>query len=140
PFSLLRRAPRVQVHDGGEPLAVLDREATCQDLHVVDELGGEEPAEKSADRVGEWNSVELVLDVGMVAAGKQVPERVVDESGLRGEDLVDGLRVAARQLFDLLVLERRSGRGRVGGCRRQWAVPLDYHLLLGGRPQREGDA
>ena len=136
PLALLRGPAGIEVHHGGEALAVLDAQPAGQDFHAVDQLGREEPAEQSAHRVGERNAVELVLDVGVVPAGEEVPERVVDEARLRGEDLVDRLGAAARQLLDLFAVERGHGGGDPRGCRRQGSPTLDHDLLLRRRPQR----
>ncbi len=129
-LPLGRRAAGVEVHQSREPLAVLGREPAGDDLDVLHQLRREELTEEAGDRLRQRHPVQLELDVAVIAPHVQLAERVEDEAGLGGQDVVHARAVAAGERQDVVALDL-GGRAGVGGWLRRLALRgLHGHRFL----------
>ena len=96
------RVTRADVDDGGGSVAVLRRQRAGDETDAVGEARLERLAE-AADRLGNDDAVDPVLDVRVVAANVQLAERVLDDAGALQDDLVERRRVAERQVGEVLL-------------------------------------
>src|SRR6266849_1193736 len=77
----------VQIDHRGQAFAVLGGQSAGDELHVFDKLRRQKSTEKAAHRIWQGDAIELVLNVRVIAASKESPEGVVDETGPGGQNL-----------------------------------------------------
>src|SRR5712692_11506802 len=104
----------VQIDHRGQAFAVLGGQSTGDELHVFDELRRQKSTEKAAHRIWQGDAIELVLNVRVIAASKEIPKGVVDETGPGGQNLIDRGCVPARKGLNICAIKigRRARRRR----------------------------
>ena len=71
------------IHDRRETIAVFGWNAARDDFHVVDVSGSERVAESVRLRIRQLHAVDLILDVGVVAADERLSEGALNNARSR---------------------------------------------------------
>ena len=135
------RASSPDVDDAGGAVAVLSRQGAGQHVDAIGQAGVERLAE-AADRLGDHDAIEPVLQVRVVASHVELAVRVADDARRAQQRLVQRRGVAERQLRDVGAIEavdRAAGFGRQGVARivETLARAFDLDALqLGGCRRR----
>ena len=135
------------VDDAGSTVAVLGWQRARDQADLVGKARVQHLAE-AADRLGDDDAVDAVLQVGMVAAHMQLPEGVLCDPGACSRTLVQCGVVALRQCGDVFLVEsvdRTAGLGDSllrASSRRLADTTTAFSVLLsgGGVPSPAGRA
>src|SRR5439155_2123411 len=109
---------RPNIDHAGSPQSVLSRKRPGYQAEVVRKPRGKNLGE-SVDTLGQRDSVEPILEIGMVAAHMKLPEGVLRDAGSLEDHVVKRGVLPARQLLHILLGETVRARAR----RRVHIVP-----------------